>query len=327
MKPKAVFLVDSPWAGPTSFFEIYNDVAMGRLRALFDIEPVITPIEAAAEAEYVFSTWGMHSLGEEQIRASLPRVKAVFYAAGTVQYFARPFLKRGVKIFSAWAANAVSVAEFTVAQILLANRGYFHDIRRAQRPSEKIERPGSYHSKVGILGAGMIGRRVIETLEATTDLDILVYDPFVRPEYLAAHRAQGADLGRIFRECSVITNHVANLPATVGMLDYTLFSQMGPHATFINTGRGAQVVEADLIRALKEAPGRTALLDVTDPEPPLPESELRTLPNVFLSPHIAGTLASEYLRMALCVIEEAEALLAGRPTRYEVTEKMLETMA
>ncbi|MFR1477023.1 MAG: NAD(P)-dependent oxidoreductase [Hydrogeniiclostridium mannosilyticum] len=65
-----------------------------------------------------------------------------------------------------------------------------------------------------------------------------------------------------------ISNHLANNPQTAGMLNYGLFRRMKPNATFINTGRGAQVVEADLVRA-EEEPGRTALLDVTDPVEPV----------------------------------------------------------
>lgn len=82
---------------------------------------------------YLFSTWGMPALGKEQIRAYFPSLKAVFYAAGSVQGFAREYLEAGVQVFSAWAANAVPVAEFTVAQILLAGKGYFQGLRRQER--------------------------------------------------------------------------------------------------------------------------------------------------------------------------------------------------
>jgi len=320
IKPNAVFL------GEPVMFEVYDGNAIRRIESLFDIQPALTSLDNAHQAEYVFSTWGMPVLSEARIATHLPRLRAVFYAAGTVQYFARPFLKRGVRIFSAWAANAVPVAEFTVAQILLVNKGVFADIRQAGRTIHAEGRVGNYRTKIGVLGAGMIGKLVIDKLQ-TTDLDILVYDPFVPDEYLASRGLERADLERIFRDCHVVTNHVANLPATVGMLDYSLFSRMGPRTVFINTGRGAQVVEADLIRALKEEPGRTALLDVTDPEPPPPESELRTLPNVFLTPHVAGSLANERSRMAAYVIGEAEAVLSGSQPRYEVTETMLDTMA
>ena len=93
-------------------------------RQLYSKEDVLKNPECAADAEFIFSTWGMPQFTEEEIAQYFPKLKAIFYSAGTVQAFARPFLKRGVKIFSAWGANAVPVAEYTVAQILLANKGF-----------------------------------------------------------------------------------------------------------------------------------------------------------------------------------------------------------
>ena len=92
-------------------------------------------------------------------------------------------------------------------------------------------------------------------------------------------------LEEIFSSCQTISNHLANNPKTVGILNVDLFNLMLDNATFINTGRGAQVVEKDLIAALKKAPARTAILDVTDPEPFEEDSELRSLENVILTPH------------------------------------------
>ena len=102
---------------------------------------------------------------------------------------------------------------------------------------------------------------------------------------------------------------------------------MKPNATFINTGRGAQVVEADLIRALREEPGRTALLDVTWPEPPEEGSPFYSLDNVFLTPHIAGSMGQEVKRMGLYMEQCCDAFLAGQPVPYQVTAEMLHTMA
>ena len=114
---------------------------------------------------------------------------------------------------------------------------------------------------------------------------------------------------------------------TVGMLTGALFSLMKPHAAFINTGRGAQVDENGMIAALREVPTRVAVLDVTWPEPPAADSPLYTLPNVFLTPHIAGSIGNEVHRMAEFMAEECRRFDAGLPVRYRVTEAMLETMA
>ena len=159
------------------------------------------------------------------------------------------------------------------------------------------------------------------------DVETLVYDPFASEEKLAALGARRASLEEIFSQCQVISNHIANLPATQRMLRYEHFSRMKPNGVFINTGRGAQVVEEDLVRALREEPDRTALLDVTWPEPPEADSPLWTMPNVILSPHIAGSMNNEIARMGAYMQREYEALAEGRPCSWEVTLKRLETMA
>ena len=102
---------------------------------------------------------------------------------------------------------------------------------------------------------------------------------------------------------------------------------MLPYSTFINTGRGAQIVEPDLVRVLEERPDVTAILDVTFPEPPAEGHAFYSLPNCFLTPHIAGSLMNETHRMAEYIIEEYERYINGEPCRYEVNLKMLETMA
>ena len=73
--------------------------------------------ENCSDVEMIFSTWGMLPLSKEEIAEKLPNLKHVFYAAGSVQYFARPFIESGVHVYSAWMANAVPVIQFAFAQI------------------------------------------------------------------------------------------------------------------------------------------------------------------------------------------------------------------
>ena len=325
-KKQAIFFNDDSWRFPV----LYPEELRARIRALADFPDEIysskdldDPALAGlfARTRVIFSSWGMPALTEKQIEAHFPNLEAVYYAAGTVQYFARPFLKRGVRVFSAWAANGVPVVEFTVAQIVLAGKGYFQSLRRYRARDRKaafaytMSLPCNYNIRVGILGAGVIGREVMARLKA------------YQYEVLSSLGAKRASLEEIFSTCQIISNHVANLPATVGMIDGKLLHSMLPNAAFINTGRGAQVVESELIAALEACPDRTALLDVTWPEPPEEGSEFYTLPNVFLTPHIAGSQNNEWARMALYMVEEFERTEDHLPVRYEVTEKMLETMA
>ena len=331
---KGIFL------GGDAMFRVYCDETLATLQEKIKIEPVcykkadiIAAPEKFSSVEYIFSTWGMPKFTEEEIRECFPSLKALFYGAGSVKSFAEPFLLRGVKVFSAWGANAVPVAEYTVAQILLANKGFYLSCRR-DRSVEGYQRAlahfhasrGNYGARVGIIGAGMIGKMVIREL-GRYKLDVVVYDPFLSDEAARELGAKKITLKELFATCDVISNHVANVPETQGMMKYELFASMKKNATFINTGRGAQVVEEDLIRAMREEPERTALLDVTVDEPPTEGSELYSLENIFLTPHIAGSAGDEVARMGEYMLDEFTKYTNGEPTLYEVTEKMLATMA
>ncbi len=326
---KAIFLCNSP----DNVRRVYDAAAISRLRALCALEEriyTLADLDAIPEdTEIIFSTWGMPILTEAQIAQYLPRLQCVFYAAGSVQAFARPFLARGVRIFSAWAANAVPVAEYTVAQIVLANKGFFaqaRDMKIHQPAPRSVAYLGNYAQSVGLIGCGMIGSLVAEMLRSYA-LDVYVYDPYLSPEKTAALGVTPCALDRLFEQCAVVSNHLPNNQETRGMLTYAQFSRMRPYAAFLNTGRGAQVVEPDLIRVLRERPDLTAILDVTDPEPPVQGSPLYSLPNCILTPHIAGSLGNEVWRMSAYMADEFALYVSGKPTRYEVTEQMLATMA
>ena len=159
------------------------------------------------------------------------------------------------------------------------------------------------------------------------DVELYVYSSKVTKENEAQWGVKAATLEEIFSECDVISNHLANVPATVGIINEALIHKMKPYSTFINTGRGAQVEEAALIAKLKEDDTVTAVLDVTHPEPPAEGSEFYTLENVVLTPHSAGSSGLEVRRMAQYMIDESKRYFAGEKCLYEVTEDMLDRMA
>ena len=332
---RAIFLCADPKKIESVFGE-KTTAAIGELLALSPVvykkEDVLNDPSAFSDVEIIFSTWGMPSLTEEEIRECLPNLKCVFYGAGSVQAFARPFLSCGVKVFSAWAANAVPVAEMTVAQIILANTGYFVSSRvfkeqgKRAASAEVQKCRGNYGETVGIIGAGMIGRLVIEMLKQY-HLNVIVFDPFLPDEKAAELGVEKCGLPELFERAFVVSNHLANNEQTKGMLNYDLFRRMRENAVFVNTGRGAQVVEDDLVRVLTERGDLTALLDVTFPEPPVEGHAFYTLRNCILTPHIAGSLGDEVRRMGEYMLMECKSYLGGEACRYEVNEKMLETMA
>ncbi|MFZ4394714.1 MAG: hydroxyacid dehydrogenase [Kiritimatiellia bacterium] len=317
------------------FQSVYDPTRRARIAADCAMHPVVVTsqnleaqLPALADVQVIFSTWGMPALTAAQL-ARLPSLRAVFYAAGTVKAFATPILEKGITLVSAWAGNAVPVAEFTLSQILLANKGYFRNCRActsAAGREQAFRGAGNYEQTVALLGAGMIGRKVIELLQPFR-LQIIVFDPFLSAEAAAQLGVEKVSLDEAFTRGQVVSNHLANVPETCGLLQRTHFAAMRENAVFINTGRGATVVEAEMIEVLRRRPDLSALLDVTEPEPPLPDSPLYTLPNVFLSSHIAGSMGTEVLRMADLMLEEFQSWRAGQPLRYAVSLEMLKTMA
>ena len=177
-----------------------------------------------------------------------------------------------------------------------------------------------------MLGAGRVARRLVELL-ASVELRVLVYDPYLDEAEARRLGVEKTSLPDAFRRGYVVSNHMPNLPETVGSLNARLFRSMRKGATFVNTGRGATVVEEDLIAVLSERPDLSALLDVTWLEPPAAGSPLYSLPNVWLSSHIAGSKGDEVRRMADRMIEEYRRWVEGLPLEHEVSLEALDRMA
>ena len=335
---KAIFLANRA----QTVHYVYTQEAKERLKKLVDIDVDKVYCQEDLEAnpngftdvDYIFSTWSMPGGTEEKddFAKYFPNVKALFYAAGSVKYFGQHYLDKNIRLFSAFAANAIPVAEFTMAQILLANKGFFQSVRMVRRGhyDRALEysksHTGNYDSKIGIIGAGMIGRKVIELLKDFS-LHFYVYDEFLSEKAVETLGAKKATLEEIFSECDVVSNHLANVPATVGIFKEEHFRMMKPNSVFINTGRGAQVDETGFLKVLRDRRDICALLDVTVDEPPVEGSDFYKLDNIFLTPHIAGSQANEVGRMAEYMIDEFERVLAGKTTQYEITQEKFEKMA
>ncbi len=283
--------------------------------------------------EALFTTWGMPAMSAAQIAEFFPALRVIFYGAGTIKGFAAPFFERGVRISSAWRINGLAVAEFTFAHILLAGKGYLRSARLASASLANRDAAyqavagGNYKTTVALLGAGAIGRRVVEMLKRETTLNILLYDPYLTDEQAAALGARKATLEECFTQAQVVSNHVPNLPETKHLIRGEHLRLLPHNATFLNTGRGAQVDESGLLAALRDRPDVTAILDVTEPEPPVADSPFYGMQNVFLTPHIAGTMQSEWLQMGDFMLEEFARWQQTATLQAEITADMLSRMA
>jgi len=325
-RSKAILLTTDP----VTLARVYGD-RVDRIAALLPTRPgAVTVADIAknpgefADVEVVFSTWGMPALTDADLD-HLPKLKAVFYAAGTVKGFAEPLLKRGIIVSSAWRANALPVAEHTLGHILLGLKQTLHlarVVRQGRGYPRQSSITGAYGATVGLIALGAIGGRVVELLKPF-DLRVIAHDPFAKP----VPGVEFVGLDDVFARADVVSLHAPWIPATEGMITGAHIRLMKPWSTFINTSRGKLVREDEMVPVLRERPDIQAVLDVTWPEPPAATSALYDLPNVLLTPHIAGSAGNEVQRMADWMIEECARFLRGEPLTQAVTLGMLATMA
>ncbi|MFC8075136.1 hydroxyacid dehydrogenase [Streptomyces sp. NPDC057307] len=281
--------------------------------------PGLDPAVAAAlaDAELLITCWGAPALTAE-VLAAAPRLRAVVHAAGTVKHHITDACwERGITVTSAAAANAVPVAEYTLAAILFAGKQVLRSAHRYQEVRarhdwhQELGRTGNYRRTVGIVGASRIGRRVIELLRPF-DLDVMLYDPYVDHSEARALGVELVPLTELCGRAQVVSVHAPQVPATRHMIGAAQLAAMPDGATLINTARGSLIDEDALLPQLVS--GRlNAVLDVTDPELPPPDSPLYDLPNVLLTPHVAGSLGVEIHRMADQALDEVERYAKGLP--------------
>lgn len=314
--------------------QLFPEPLMRRLLAVLDLDPglvaedfadpVVQPV--LAEAEVLVTSWGAPGLRDEVI-AKAPRLRAVLHAAGSVKSIVGGAAwDRPVAVSSSSGANALPVAEYTLAAILMAGKNLFNlreDFRteRSFRLGHIHPEIGNFGRTVGIVGASRIGRRVLELLRPF-DFEVLLADPYLAPDEAAALGAELADLDSLVARCDVVSVHAPDLPETAGLIGAERLAAMKDGAVVVNTARG-RLVDTDALTAELRTGRLSAVVDVTHPEPLPRDSPLFDLPNVFLTPHVAGSHGNELSRMGRYMVEEAERLSRGEPLVHEVDPRTL----
>lgn len=317
--------------------KIYPEFIMNRIRskvnvvvegALEDLDQILPQME---EVDILFSGWGAPALTDEVLDV-LPNLKLVLYGAGSLKKICPDdFWKRDIPVCSAWQANAVPVAEFTLAQIILGLK-QIHSLPQKMRDArEKISVDessgcGAFHTNVSLISLGMIGKMVANLLKLL-EVNVLAYDPFLDPAEAKELGVTLVSLEEAFSQSRVVSLHTPWLEETEGMITGDLLRSIPRNGTFLNTARGAVVNEEEMIEVLRERPDLTALLDVTYPEPAPSDSPLYDLQNVYLTPHMAGSQAEECGRMGQYMADELDRYLNGEELLYQVSESMFRTMA
>jgi len=300
---------------PLSVAELNSPQAMARL----------------AVVEVLITSWGCPPLDEEVLRHA-PRLRAVLHAAGSVRgHVGRPVFDRGILVTTAAGANAEPVARYTLAAILWAVKKvpFLAADARAHRDDWSYRglrgEPRGTSPVVVLVGFSRVGRRVARLLQLTAAATVLVVDPYADPAAVAAAGAELVTLADGLPRADVLSLHAPSLPSTRHMIGAAELAALPTGATFINTARGALVDRAALEQACLA--GLHAILDVTDPEPLPRTSVLYELPNVMLTPHVAGSLGAETRLLTACALSELERYAAGRPPLAAVTARSLKLQA
>ncbi|MBO1418255.1 hydroxyacid dehydrogenase [Streptomyces sp. FH025] len=324
-RPRALLAMDR-----TLPARLFDRPTLDRLTELAELDPALVlddftapgAAEALATAEVVITGWGCPPL-DEAVLAAAPRLRAVVHAAGSVKHHVTDACwRRGVQVTSAAWANALPVAEYTVAAVLLANkrilclREEYRRRRTAYDWQGAYASAGNYRRTVGVVGASRIGRRVLELLRPH-DLDLLLYDPYADAAEAARAGARAVGLDELCAGSDVVTVHAPELPETRHLVDRRRLALMRDGATLVNTSRGS-LIDQDALTAELVSGRLDAVLDVTVPEVLPADSPLYELPNVLLTPHVAGSLGGELHRMAAAAADELDRYTRGLPFAHAV---------
>jgi phosphoglycerate dehydrogenase-like enzyme len=284
-----------------------------------------------ADVELLVTGWGCPPIDACTLD-SAPRLRAIVHTAGSIRGHVTPACwERGIEVSSAASLNALPVAEYTLAMILLGGkhvleraRGY----RLTRDPGNWLHTPahvGNYGKTVGILSASLTGRRVAELLRPF-DFQVLLYDPFLSESDATAMGVRAVGLAELFAHSDIVSIHTPLLPETQGLVSRQLLASMRPHSLLINTSRGAIVDQEALTEALCEGRIR-AVLDVTEPEVLPPGHPLWTCDDVLMTPHLAGSQGNEWNRLTASAIAEIRRWIAGGAFAYPVRKERLAFLA
>jgi phosphoglycerate dehydrogenase-like enzyme len=310
---------------PKLFPLVFGGEEQARLTQLVDIDLSRAPFTALDEvdaedlrrAELLISGWGVPALGPSDLDR-MPKLRAIVHWGGGAGFIDPSAGDRGIAVSTARSTNAIPVAEFTLAMIVLAAKDVFwvsRDYRARQSfidREDELPATGLYDTTVGIVGASSIGSLVMESLKGHA-VEVLLYDPFASPERARELGAElVGDLTELAARSRILSVHAPDLPQTRHIVSRHVLAALPDGATVINTSRGALIDQTALVDELQTGRIR-GILDVTDPDVLPADHPLYTLPNVFLTPHLAGSTGRELRRLGRSTLDEIERFVQGRP--------------
>ena len=287
------------------FDTTYNDT--GRQFTKQELQTLLPQYDA------VLTGWGTPMLSAEVLQGN-QRLQLIVHTGGSVGNLVDAYVyENGIRVFSGNQLYAESVAEGAIAYMLMAQRRLPYYLDRVQEGYWRTEADvweGLLDKTVGIIGIGTISTILIRMLQVFR-VKIKVYSRHEIPEELISqYHVQPASLEEIFSTCDIVSIHSSLNSQTRGGIRREHFRLLKENALFLNTARGDVLDEEDLIAELKTGRFR-AVLDVYHREPLPADSPLRTLPNVYAIPHMAGPTLDRRPYITEALLREAERFFQG----------------
>ncbi|MCL4544453.1 MAG: hydroxyacid dehydrogenase [Chloroflexi bacterium] len=287
---------------------------------------------ALQTAEILLTGWGTPTLQENWLTHA-PRLKLICHCAGSVRGIVPPAVfSHGIQVTHAAPIIADAVAEFCILTelTLLRQLRQVETALTGGRSWGEAKRIGTAGhllgaQRVGLVGAGYVAQRHIRLLKAF-GAHVRVYDPFLSPERAAGIGADKIALDELFAGSTVIVIHAPKTPETHHMIGSAQLALIQPGAVLIQNSRSWVLDEQALLHELET--GRfAAAIDVFDTEPLPAGSRFFQLPNVLITPHIAGATQESYARQGRAMAEEAARFIKGEPLHYRILPEQFDQLA
>ena len=325
---------------PELYDRLFADDIRAKLHAIGEVtlqadDRPWTPERLAAEIggyDALLTCWGAPELTPAVLDAA-GRLGIVAHAAGTVKFFVgEDVLRRGIRVSSALAAMSPAVAEFALLLTMLGLRpvhrydAAMHNDPNGWHTKESLGYgPELAASRIGVVGAGLIGRLYIAKVRAL-GAEVAVHDPYLTEEDARSLGVERVSLAELMRSCPIVAVHAPTTPETHHMIGAAELALMEDGGYLINTARSWVVDQAALLAELESGRLRAAL-DVYDEEPLPADHPYRALDNVILTPHVAGATAQTNWRQGAFAVEDLRRFFAGEPLLHEVTPERYRVMA
>lgn len=230
---------------------------------------------------------------------------------------------RGVAVCTSLGCNNIAVAEFAFALMIACSRKLAQNMAEVRNGGwTRHQEMGLEQNTLGIVGLGSIGKELAKRARAF-EMRVLAYDVFQDQQFADRHQVTYVPLEQLLRESDFVSLHLLLDANTRHIMNAERFRMMKPTAYLINTARGGVVDTAALIEALKEKRIAGAALDVFEQEPVEADSPLRTMDNVYMTPHVSGSSNRSRHTSMMMATENIIRVLRGEKPLHIVNPEVL----